>query len=132
MIAFDTNILVRFFTNDDDKQYLLVQKLIESQNFSKNNIFISNIVLIELIWVLKKSYKASKNDIKNTVEFLLTCNTFRLEDYQLTHNAILKFKNQNGDFADYLIGNISNKYNATTTYTFDKKSAKDEFFTLLK
>lgn len=132
MIAIDTNILIRFFINDDEKQSEQVNNLFAHQEEQENSIFISNIVLVELIWVLKSGYKVKKSDILKTLKLLFSNEIFKFEDRHLLLETIKKYEAESGDFADYLIGSIGSKYNASTTYTFDKRAVRDNNFTLLE
>lgn len=52
MIAIDTNILVRFLTQDDPEQY---QKSIHI--FASKELFIPDTVVLETEWVLRFAYK---------------------------------------------------------------------------
>ncbi|MCL7489410.1 MAG: type II toxin-antitoxin system VapC family toxin [Desulfobulbaceae bacterium] len=58
MVAIDTNILVRFLTRDDEKQFQKVMRL-----FAENEIFIPATVILETEWVLRYSYGFSQNAI---------------------------------------------------------------------
>ena len=60
MIAIDTNILVRYITQDDEIQSKAAEDLLSGYNEKPQSIFINNIVLCELIWVLERGYKYSK------------------------------------------------------------------------
>ena len=131
MIGVDTNLLVRFFIYDDDAQYKLVDKLFQDQEQIGDFIFISNIVLVELVWALRSGYNVSKHDIIQTLTILLSNPLFQFTDHSLILMALDKYKSGLADFADYLIGATGKKYKTETTYTFDKKSGKDSLFTLL-
>ena len=49
MIAIDTNILVRYLTQDDPKQAKAADKLLKKYFGKSLSIFINNIVICELI-----------------------------------------------------------------------------------
>ena len=49
MIGLDTNILVRYLTRDDEQQWRQATDLIQQNQ----PCFITNIVLCELVWVLR-------------------------------------------------------------------------------
>ena len=57
MIAIDTNILVRYITQDDLQQAEAAANLLAIYNNKPQSIFINNIVLCEFIWVLEKGYQ---------------------------------------------------------------------------
>ena len=54
MIGIDTNILVRYLTQDDLTQAKIVEELFDLHATCPNSIFINNIVICELIWVLDR------------------------------------------------------------------------------
>jgi len=132
MLGIDTNILIRFFVQDDENQLNSVVELFLAQEEKKDKIFISNVVLVEFVWVLKKTYRIPKSDILSSLNKIISNSIFCFEDKIIFSNAIDKYSNNGGDFADYLIGNIGYRFNTTTTFTFDKKLNRDEHFTLLK
>ena len=54
MVGLDTNVLVRYLTRDDESQWQQAKEVIESGQLC----FIANIVLCELVWVLRgKPYR---------------------------------------------------------------------------
>jgi len=55
MIALDTNVLVRFLTQDDPGQGRLASTFIGSLT-EANPGFVCREVLVELVWVLERSY----------------------------------------------------------------------------
>jgi len=61
MIALDTNILVRYLTQDDEQQWQQAVTLIQENQ----PCFIANIVVCELVWVLRRgNYGFSKESTK--------------------------------------------------------------------
>jgi predicted nucleic-acid-binding protein len=54
MIGIDPNILVRYLTQDDSEQAKIVEKTLNKYATSSQSIFINNIVICELIWVLER------------------------------------------------------------------------------
>lgn len=121
MIGIDTNILVRYLTNDDKEQCKIVSSLLKQHSGHKASIYINNIVLCELIWVLETGYKYSREVIVNAVKALLQTMEFRFDHHELLVLAIMEYaKSAKIDFADILI-TLSNKKNGCkVTYSFDK------------
>ncbi|MEQ8537686.1 MAG: type II toxin-antitoxin system VapC family toxin [Coleofasciculus sp. D1-CHI-01] len=73
MIGLDTNILVRYLTQDDEQQWQQAVTLIQQNQ----PCFIANIVLCELVWVLKGgNYRFHKDEIINTLEAMLHSSAF--------------------------------------------------------
>ena len=104
MIGLDTNVIVRYLTSDDETQWQQSAQLIQSGE----QCFIPDIVLCEIVWVLRgSSYKYSKNEILNTLEAMLHTPTFEFENRSAVYQALQQTKQGRADFPDYLIGAIS-------------------------
>ncbi len=89
MIGLDTNILVRYLTKDDEKQWKQAAEIIERGE----QCFVANIVLCELVWVLRGNpYKFSKEEISNTIDLMLQCSVFELENRSVVYQALQRFK----------------------------------------
>ena len=125
MIGIDTNILVRYLTNDDEEQCKIVSSLLNQHSGNKGNIYVNNIVLCELIWVLESGYKYSREVIVNAVKALLQTMEFKFDHHELLVLAIMEYaKSEATDFADILI-TLSNKKNGCkVSYSFDKALSK--------
>ncbi|BAU15893.1 hypothetical protein LEP3755_64590 (plasmid) [Leptolyngbya sp. NIES-3755] len=121
MIGLDTNVLVRYLTRDDEEQWRIVNDLISEATEAGETCFINNIVLCELIWVLRSRYKVSRSDLIDTLERLLRVSTFIFEDKLAVQRAVLQMKQGNADFSDYLIVELNQQQECTETVTFDAK-----------
>ena len=51
MKAIDTNILIRFITNDDEKQAQSVYQLFKKTEEKSDQLFVPLLVVLEVIWV---------------------------------------------------------------------------------
>ena len=67
MIVIDTSVLVRFFTKDNLPAFKKVEKLLSSSE----ELFISDVVFVELEYVLGKLYSASREEIAKAYQFLV-------------------------------------------------------------
>lgn len=115
MITFDTNLLVRAATNDDPGQVAVVRQLL-----ALNAVFIPRTVLMETEWVLRKSYRKTREQINQFfVELLDTENTV-IEDHETVASA-LQWYRLGADFADALHLVACGK---TTLCTFDQEFCK--------
>jgi len=130
--ALDTNILVRFLIADDEKQALKVHQLFSKTEKNKSELFISILVVIELIWVLESAYNITRKDIVGAIEGMLQMPILKFEHqptlYKFTKIAI---KNK-FDLSDLLISLSAKTFKCKTTLTFDKKASKFEYFELLQ
>ena len=131
MVGIDTNVLVRYFTIDDDAQAEKAAKFFDYYSGKKASIFINNIVICELIWVLIRLYKYNKSEVVDLVKVILSTVEFAFEDHNFLLKCLQNYEESEADFADILIGNMNLKYACKTTYTFDKKATKLEFFQII-
>ena len=131
MIGIDTNVLVRYITQDDEAQASLATDYIENYCSTGNKIFINHIVICELVWILKKCYKLSKQRVINVVEHILKISQFSIENPQIIWQALSDYKKAPADFADYVVSRTNKFYNCDETITFDQKAGKSKEFELL-
>jgi predicted nucleic-acid-binding protein len=132
MIGIDTNILVRYLTEDDKAQSEISAKLIAEHSGKEASIFINNIVLCELIWVLEFGYKYSKPQIIMLLKEMLGTIEFAFEDHEMLWQVVMEYEIVSADFSDILIGKLNVKGGCLWTATFDKKAAKIDRFKILK
>ncbi|NEP45179.1 MAG: type II toxin-antitoxin system VapC family toxin, partial [Okeania sp. SIO2H7] len=116
-------------TRDDEPQW---QKAVEVIR-ENQPCFIANIVLCELVWVLRgQPYKFSKDEIINTLETMLQSSVFEFENPSAVYQAIERTKNGRADFSDYLIGAIARQRGCSETLTFDRKLRGERGFNCLE
>jgi len=122
MIGLDTNIIIRYLTQDDSEQSKYAEYIIETELDSQNQGFISIIVLVEVIWVLKSCYQQGKSDLCFIIESLLTTKQLMVEKTDFAYKALRMWQKGNGDYSDALIATLSQENGCLYTLTFDKKA----------
>lgn len=60
MASLDTNVLVRYLTQDDEAQFTIANQVIHHFDMS---VFIPITVILELEWVLRSRYKFGKDKL---------------------------------------------------------------------
>jgi predicted nucleic-acid-binding protein len=129
MIGLDTNILVRYLTQDDQQQWKQAAEVIQQTQ----PCFIANIVLCELIWVLKgRNYGFTKNEIIQAMEAILHSATFEFESRSTVDQSLQRYKQGRADFSDYLIGAIARQVGCIETVSFDNKLNGEKGFRCLE
>jgi len=129
MIGLDTNILVRYLTRDDEQQWRQATALLQQNQ----PYFIANIVLCELVWVLRgASYRFKKEDITNVLEAMLHSAAFEFESRSTVDQALQRYKQGKADFSDYLIGATARQAGCTETASFDGKLKGEKGFRCLE
>jgi predicted nucleic-acid-binding protein len=122
MIAIDTNILVRIFVADDERQMHAARNLIAGLQDSK--VFLSNIVLVEFVWVLIRSYKQPKPFVIDLVNQLVASDDFEIENLPAVLFALTVYGDGKADFSDCLIFAVAKLAGAGKLYSFDRAAAK--------
>ncbi len=130
MIGLDTNILVRYFMQDDEAQLKKVNRLMASLETSMPG-YISLVVMMELHWVLKNIYRFDKDSLVTITEAILQAQEFKVESSDVAWAAHKQFLTSSSDFADCVISRIAAQAGCELTYTFDKGAAKHAGMTLL-
>ncbi len=130
MIGIDTNILVRYLTQGDKEQAQIVEQILNKYATYPNSVFINNVVMCELIWVLERGYKYSRDDIARAIKQILATEEFNFEDQEELWIALTHYSQTKLDFSDAIIGEINNKYGCTETFTFDQTAVKSTSFKL--
>lgn len=131
MIGLDTNILVRYFVQDEPKQARVASDLIEKSGKIGEIFYLNVIVLCELVWVLESLYKIKKKDIVNLLDAIFFTSQFEIESRDEVRKVFDDFKNANMDFADCLIGVLNKKSGCIKTLTFDKGTKGSAHFEIL-
>lgn len=128
MIAIDTNVLLRYLLNDNQEHAKKAQELIKGEDI----VLVTDVVLVETIWILKgKKYQLKKIDLIEVIQALFKESNIRFEHGQSVWMALNDFRTAkpvNGKIADFsdalivskakLVANEQN-LNLTGIYTFD-------------
>jgi predicted nucleic-acid-binding protein len=122
MIGLDTNVVVRYLTQDDPVQTLAAMRVMDSLSPDWPG-FLSQVVIVELVWVLEVSYRSKKEEIEQVLETLLRSKELVVERAEIVWQALRKFGAGNADFADCLIERIGHAAECEYTVTFDRKAA---------
>ena len=128
MTAIDTNVLVRFLVDDDKTQSAKAAKLIKRSISQNKPLFVSDIVLCESVWVLKRIYKFKKEPIMSVFRQLIRAGHLVFTDEDRIARALDLFEQGKGDFADYMISEHAVGAGCEKVATFDKQLLKEERF----
>jgi predicted nucleic-acid-binding protein len=132
MIGLDTNVLVRYITQDDPAQSALANDFIERQLSAARPGVIGHVVLCEVGWVLSRAYRYSRDQVADALNALLTCREFQVELPDVAILALQDYRRCGADFSDYLLGRMHQRLGAEHTVTFDRKAADVAQFRLLE
>jgi len=114
----DTNILIRFFTNDNKVMANKVESLFKSAK--KNELVIPDVIVAEIVLVLESFYELPKNEIIEKIELLLLFNKFEI-NRRIIQETLDNYKEYSISYTDaYLLAFAKVQYSNTNIYSFDK------------
>lgn len=125
MIAIDTNVLVRYYVDDDHAQHKKAKHFID-----ENEVFINNIVILESFWVLTSVYRLSKAGVGEIFDHLKRLSNIYFENETVFAKALAEYRDNDCDFADALLGLLNRNYGYDTASS-DREASKQLGFTLL-
>lgn len=131
MRAIDTNVLVRYITQDDAVQSPIASTLVREIQARNEAVFVTQIVLCETIWVLRSYYRISKSDIATFLGHLLDDDGFEIDGRMEVVDAFSDFQKGKGDFSDYLIGRLAATRKCGPVFTFDRNLAGSKSFKVM-
>ena len=131
MIGLDTNVVVRYLTQDDPVQAALATEAIEHAAERGDRLFLSGVVLCELVWVLESAYGYERAEVTDVVERVLRTTQFDFDHKDQLWQAWQDYRTGKGDFSDYLIGRLGHAAGCGETLTFDRALERSPLFRLL-
>jgi predicted nucleic-acid-binding protein len=120
MIGLDTNVLVRYLTQDDPDQAALATRIVEKELTEDAPGFIGLVVLVETAWVLQRLYRASAEEIRETVIDLLGSRAIVVENRDVVTRAIALSKQNSCGFSDAIIAASAFDAGCEKVISFDR------------
>lgn len=116
MTALDTNVVVRYLTQDDEAQF---QKALQMLNRKRAMFFVCDLVLVETAWVLRSLYDWTGSEVADAFARLATIHNLTFENESRLRSS-LKALRAGADLADELIVRTCRDHGATVFATFDR------------
>ena len=122
MLTFvDSNVFVRLFVEDDERQRPLARKLFQQAQAGTVDLVTGPPVFFEIAWVLSHTYKVENNKILDVLEAVLSYPNLRVLDKEQVIAAISLAREMDGTFADSYISVSACRVEADNVATFNKK-----------
>ena len=102
-ILLDTNVVIRFLTRDNEEYYHKSVEIFRDIESGKTEALLMDFIFAEIIYVLKRIYKYSKNDIASVLKKLLLYKNLYTENKLITFEALEIYADKNIDFADAML-----------------------------
>jgi predicted nucleic-acid-binding protein len=119
----DTNGYLRLLLNDIPEQADKVEELLTQVKNGKVLIFLPQIVVFEIVFILEKYYCLSKDEVLNKVESLVSVGYVEVESKEIFLESISLYRDNNISFVDCFLFVLANQRHADI-FTFDKKLEK--------
>jgi len=113
MIRIDTNYIVRYLVNDNIEMADIAEEFLMTKD-----VYISNEILAEVVYVLSGVYQIPRVDIANQLLQLLGFDNILVSNEDVVNRAFEIYKSKNLDFVDCLLCAYSKQDDIVT---FDKK-----------
>ena len=123
MIAFDTNVLVRYLVGDDAVQANAARALLEQLTPERPG-FICREVAIEIVWVLERAYEFTRVQIADVVVELIATDSIVVEAADDIARAAHSYRQGGVGFADLMILSAAEREGALPLHTFDRQLAR--------
>ena len=131
MNALDTNVLVRFLVRDNPEHAEAARALLEGLT-TDNPGFICREVMLEVVWVLERSYRFSREQIADIVIELIDTDILVIEDDNDIAQCAIAYRQGGVDFSDLLILAAANRVGAQPLHTFDRRLSRLRGTTLVE
>ena len=121
MRAVDTNVLVRLIARDDPAQAAAAEA------FVAPGAWVSQIALVEALWVLGSVYEMTSRQIAEAVAMLLNHKDLTLQDSDAIGAALNQFRKRPAiGFSDCLMLEVARKAGQLPLGTFDRRLGRLE------
>ena len=124
-VFIETSVFMRFLTADDAQKFKDCVVLFEKVEQGKIRPYVSNIVILEILFLLTKLYKFPKAKVLADIGKILNLRNLTLIEKTDTRTALKMFDEYNIKYADCLIAGQIPKQTTLLTYDEDFKKLKD-------
>ena len=123
-IVIDTNLLIRYLVNDDNRKAQIVDTLLKKAGKGDIQILMPSIVVAELVCVLESFYKMETAEIADLVDSILNTPGLTVSDDSIIRSALKRYRTRGVDLVDAWIAAFAQEKGAGEIHTFDKKHFK--------
>ena len=125
MTAVDTNVIVRYLVGDDAEQAEAAHALIDGLTPGAPG-FICREVVIEVAWVLERSYRFTRARVAETLMDLTASDSLVVENSDDVAVAAHRYREGGAGFSDLMILAAAERAEAMPLHTFDRRLARME------
>jgi len=116
----DTNIFIRYLTDDDPVKADACEKIFTRMIAKEEVCFTTDMVIAEIVWILESFYELSKQEIQDMVEKILNTPNLSCSNKDLILNALVLYSEKNIDYIDAYNAFIMKDNGTKELYTYDR------------
>lgn len=117
----DTNLFLRYLTNDVPQQADAVEQLLRRAAAGELILITNTLVIAEIVWTLETFYQLPRSDIKDKVLAILNTPGLDVADAELILEAMTWYTEKNVDFIDAYNAAWMRGLGLKVACTFDRK-----------
>jgi predicted nucleic-acid-binding protein len=117
----DTNVFIRYLTNDDPEKADRVEHLLKLTVEGKAALVTNLMVIAELVWTLESYYGLSRSDVAEKLSIILNTPNLEVPDRQRILKALSLYVEKNIYFIDSYNAFFARDQGISTILTYDKK-----------
>lgn len=117
----DTNIFLRYLTNDVPKQADAVERLLRRAGAGEIVLVTGIMVIAEIVWTLESFYKLPRVEIQARVRAIINTPGLEVDDRIVISQAISDYVDKNVDFGDAYNAAWMLAQGISTVQTFDRR-----------
>ncbi len=121
VVFIDTNLFLRFLTNDIPSKATDVENLLHEAAEGNITLITNSLVLAEIVWTLESYYKLERESIYEKVLAILNSPGLKVPDANLVFKAIAWYAEKKVDFIDAYNAAWMTQHQIRKVYTFDQK-----------
>jgi len=122
-ILLDTNIVIRLLARDNEEQFVIVEQFFKELELGRKSATLLEIIIGEIIYVLKSVYKQKKDLIRSQLELIFGYEYLHIENEYIMREALKVYALKNIDFADAILC-VKKKLEGYEVMSFDKDIKK--------
>jgi uncharacterized protein len=123
----DTNLFIRFFTGEPANQASESGKFLSRVSDGKYELFICDLVIAEIIYVLGSVYNLGKAAVIEKILAIAEIDNTVIENRQVVLRAMDLYEDKNIDFIDAYVVSHMAKNNCSAIFSFDNDFKKIDF-----
>ena len=116
----DTNIFIRFLTNDIPEKADACESIFQKAAEKNETLFTTEMVIAEIIWVLESYYELPKKEVQEMVEKILITPFLSCPKKNLILNALILYGEKNIDYIDAYNASILKEQGIKDIFSYDR------------